>query len=144
MLTWPGGSRRPAGRVGLQAAGLRPQVWIRKKASGLRFQFAEEVMAQSSLRWGRIVLGGFLAELLLIIAVIPVYATEAGQTVLNVVAVAGSFVVFVPVAWWLGRTIPRPVLHGVLMGAFAAAVYTLMFFGGRWFDPSAPPMPIQR
>ena len=98
-------------------------------------------MANASLRWGRIVLGGFLAELLLIIAVIPVYATEAGQTVLNVVAVAGSFVAFVPVAWWLGRAIPRPVLHGVLMGAFAAAVYTLMFFGGRWFDPSAPPMP---
>ena len=98
-------------------------------------------MAQSSLRWGRIVLGGFLAELLLIIAVIPVYVTEAGQTVLNILAVGGSFVAFVPVAWWLGRTLPRPVLHGVLMGAFAAAVYTLLFFGGRLFDPSAPAMP---
>jgi hypothetical protein len=98
-------------------------------------------MASSSLRWGRIVLGGFLAELLLIIAVIPVYAAEAGQTVLNIVAVAGSFVAFVPVAWWLGRTIPRPVLHGVLMGAFAAAVYTLLFLVGTQFDPTTPAMP---
>ena len=98
-------------------------------------------MAKSSLRWGRVVLGGFLAELLLIIAVIPVYATEAGQTVLNIVAVAGSFAAFVPVAWWLGQTIPRPVLHGVLMGAFAAVVYTLMFVVGKQFDPATPPMP---
>ena len=86
-------------------------------------------------------LGGFLAEFLLIIAVIPVYATEAGQTVLNIVAVAGSFIAFVPVAWWLGRSIPRPVLHGVLMGALAAAVYTLMYLAGKQFDPTAPPMP---
>ena len=98
-------------------------------------------MAQLSLRWGRIVLGGFLAELLLIIAVIPVYASQGGQTALNIVAVAGSFAAFIPVAWWLGRTIARPMLHGVLMGAFAAAVYTLMFVVGRQFDPSTPPMP---
>ena len=99
-------------------------------------------MAQLSLRWGRVVLGGFLAELLLIIiAVIPVYAAQGGQAALNIVAVAGSFVVFIPVAWWLGRTIHRPILHGVLMGAFAAAVYTLMFVIGRQFDPSTPPMP---
>jgi hypothetical protein len=98
-------------------------------------------MTQLSLRWGRIVLGGFLAELLLIIAVIPVYAAQGGQTALNIVAVAGSFAAFIPVAWWLGRTIARPLLHGVLMGAFAAAVYTLMFAVGRQFDPSTPPMP---
>ena len=98
-------------------------------------------MASSSLRWGRIVLGGFLAEILLIIAVIPVYATQAGQSVLNIVAVAGSFVAFVPVAWWLGRTIPRPVLHGILMGAFAAAIYQLLYLVGRQFDPTAAPIP---
>lgn len=98
-------------------------------------------MTQLSLRWGRIVLGGFLAELLLIIAVMPVYAAQGGQSALNIVAVGGSFAAFIPVAWWLGRTIARPMLHGVLMGAFAAAVYTLMFVVGRQFDPSTPPMP---
>ena len=72
-------------------------------------------MANASLRWGRIVLGGFLAEILLILAVIPVYATGGNQTVLTTVAVAGSFLAFIPVAWWLARTTSRPVLHGTLM-----------------------------
>ena len=99
-------------------------------------------MEHTSLRWGRIVLGGFLAELLLIVAVIPLRAVGAGEGAVTVLAVAGSFVAFVPVAWWLGRRLEQPVLHGVLMGAFAAAVYTILFFGGRLFNPTVPPMPL--
>jgi hypothetical protein len=98
-------------------------------------------MANASLRWGRIVLGGFLAELLLIIAVIPVYATNAGQSVLTTVAVAGSFLAFIPVTWWLTRTTPRPLLHGTLMGAAGAALYIVLNVVGRQFDSSAPPTP---
>ena len=98
-------------------------------------------MAQSSLRWGRIVLGGFLAEILLILAVIPIYATGGDQSLVTVVAVAGSFLAFIPVAWWLTRTTPRPVLHGLLIGATGAAIYILMGVVGRQFDPSAPPAP---
>ena len=99
-------------------------------------------MARTSLRWGRIVLGGFLAELLLVVAVIPLRAVGAGEDAVTVLAVAGSFVAFIPVAWWLGRRLERPLLHGVLMGAFAAAIYTILFFGGRFFDPTIPPMPL--
>jgi hypothetical protein len=95
-----------------------------------------------SLRWGRIALGGFLAELLLIVAVIPLQLAGSGQGALTTLAVAGSFVVFIPVAWWLGRRLAQPVLHGVLMGAFAAAVYTLLYVAGQMFDPSVPPMPL--
>ena len=98
-------------------------------------------MATSALRWGRIVLGGFLAEIVLIAAVIPIRAAGGGETAVTIVAVAGSFVAFVPIAWWLGRSLPRPVLHGVLMGAFAAALYTALFVAGRQFDPSVGPMP---
>ena len=98
-------------------------------------------MASSSLRWGRIVLGGFLAEILLIIAVIPVYDTGGSQSVLTTVAVAGSFLAFIPVAWWLGRTTPRPVLHGTLMGAAGAAIYIVLTIVGRQLDPNAPPAP---
>ena len=50
-------------------------------------------------------------------------------------------VAFVPVAWWLGRRLARPILHGVLMGASAAALYTAMFFVGQLFDPTVPAMP---
>jgi hypothetical protein len=98
-------------------------------------------MATSTLRWGRIVLGGFLAELILIVAVIPMRLAESSETAITAVAVAGSYVVFVPVAWWLGRSLARPVLHGVLMGAAAAAIYILLAAVGRWFVPDAPPMP---
>ena len=99
-------------------------------------------MEKTSLRWGRIVLGGFLAEFLLVVAVMPVQAAGGGEDAITILAVVGSFVAFVPVAWWLGRRLPRPILHGVLMGAFAAAVYTAVFFGGRMFDPRVPAMPL--
>ena len=98
-------------------------------------------MANPSLRWGRIVLGGFLAEVLLILAVIPVYAIGGSQSVLTPVAVAGSFLAFVPVAWWLTRITPRPILHGALMGAAGAAIYILLTVVGRQFDPNAPAVP---
>ena len=95
---------------------------------------SEDTMAGTSLRWGRIALGGFLAELLLILAVIPLQAAGSGEGAITTVAVAGSFVAFIPVAWWLGRRLARPVLHGVLMGAFAAVVYTGAFFAGQMFE----------
>jgi hypothetical protein len=99
------------------------------------------VSSSSSLRWGRIVLGGFLAELILIVCVIPVRALGGGDQAITFIAVAGSYVVFVPVAWWLGRSLARPVLHGALMGAVAAAIYMLLAVAGRYFQPAAPPMP---
>ena len=95
----------------------------------------------SSLRWGRIVLGGFLAELILIVLVIPVRLASSSDQALTIVAVAGSYVVFVPVAWWMGRSLARPILHGALMGATAAAIYMLLAVAGRYFQPTAPPMP---
>jgi len=99
-------------------------------------------MANRSLRWGRIVLGGILAELLLMIAVVVVRAAGGGEDAVTNTAVVGSFVAFVPVAWWLGRRLPQPLLHGVLMGAFAAVVYTVLFFVGRMFNPTVPAMPL--
>lgn len=95
----------------------------------------------SALRWGRIVLGGFLAEVILIAAVIPMRAAGSSEAAVTVLAVAASFFVFVPVAWWLGRSLARPVLHGALMGATAAALYILLSVLGRLFAPDAPAAP---
>src|SRR5215510_10675116 len=98
-------------------------------------------MATGSLRWGRIVLGGILAECLLIVPIIPLRATGSSEDVVTAVAVVGSFAMFVPLAWWLGRSISRPILHGPLMGAVAAVFYTLMAVVGSLFVPNAPPTP---
>ena len=98
-------------------------------------------MAPSSLRWGRIVLGGFLAELVLIATAIPLYMTGAGELPVTVVAVAGSFLVFLPIAWWLCRSLPRPILHGLLMGAAAAAIYLALQVVQQTFDPNASQVP---
>jgi hypothetical protein len=98
-------------------------------------------MATSSLRWGRIVLGGFLAELVLFVPVIAANIAGGGDRAVTAIAVSGSFFVFLPVTWLMTRGLARPVLHGALMGAAAAAIYTLLFVGGRYFNPAAPPMP---
>ena len=98
-------------------------------------------MTTVALRWGRIALGGFLAELILFAFVIPTNLAGGGETAITIVAVAGSYVVFVPVAWWLGRSLARPIVHGALMGAAAAVLYMVLAVAGRQFNPTAPPMP---
>lgn len=98
-------------------------------------------MATNSLRWGRIVLGGILAEVILILIVIPMRVAAASETAVTDVAVAGSFLAFVPVAWLMTRSLGRAVLHGVLMGAVAALFYTLLAVVGQLFVKDAPPMP---
>lgn len=98
-------------------------------------------MGAASIRWGRIVLGAFLAELILVVFVIPIRALGGPESAVTVVAVAGSFLVFVPVAWWLFRSAPKPVLHGALMGVAAALMYTLLVLVGQYFAPDSPPIP---
>ena len=98
-------------------------------------------MGAASIRWGRVVLGGFLAELIPVVFVIPIRALGGPDSAVTVVAVAGSFFVFVPVAWWLCRSVAKPVLHGVLMGAAAVLIYTLIGVVGQFFAPDAPPIP---
>jgi hypothetical protein len=98
-------------------------------------------MAATSIRWGRVVLGGFVAELILFLAVIPIYALGGPQSAVTVVAVAGSFLVFLPVAWWLCRPVMQPILHGSLMGAAAAAMYLLIQGGTALFVADAPAVP---
>jgi hypothetical protein len=96
----------------------------------------------ASLHWGRIIGGGLLGELLLILMVIPLYAAASSDTVITWAAVLGSFVVFVPVAWWLTRLLPRRIRHGALMGAAAAAIYTLIGLASQFLVADAPAVPL--
>jgi hypothetical protein len=97
--------------------------------------------ATSALRWGRIALGGFLAELVHIFAVIPMRMAGSSEDAITVLAVGGSFLVFIPVAWWLGRSLARPIVHGVLMGAFATVIYLVLQVVTMIFAPEPPEVP---
>jgi hypothetical protein len=99
-------------------------------------------MGTHSIHWGRVLLGGFLAELVLFVAVIPMRVAGSSEAAVTVLAVLGSFIVFVPVAWWLCRSLASPVLHGALMGAAAAAIYLLLQLGTALFVADAPAVPL--
>ena len=73
--------------------------------------------------WGRIVLGGFLAELALILAIVPL-GLRLGDRFLHYAAPPGSLVTCFFGGLWVGRGIrSRFVLHGVLVGVVAALIY---------------------
>jgi hypothetical protein len=76
-----------------------------------------------SMRWGWILLGGFLAELLVFAIVIPL-SLAAGQASLLYSAPPASFVGTLVFGIWVARRAPgRRVLHGVLVGVAATMIY---------------------
>ena len=81
------------------------------------------VGAGAKMHWVRILIGGFLAEAILILLVIPV-AMKWGQRPLLYLAPAGSLVLCFLFGFWVGRGVKsRFVLHGLLVGAVATAIY---------------------
>lgn len=75
------------------------------------------------LHWVRALIGGVLAEALLILIVIPIN-WKFGQHALLYVAPVGSLLTCFAFAWWVGRRVEsRFVLHGLLVGAVAMLIY---------------------
>jgi hypothetical protein len=75
------------------------------------------------IQWVRILIGGFLAEAVLILLVIPV-SMKWGQPPLLYLAPAGSLVLCSLFGFWVGRGVKsRFRLHGLLVGAMATAIY---------------------
>jgi hypothetical protein len=78
------------------------------------------------MRWGRIIAGAFLLEVILIIALVPPLQILGPE---KVIPFAGPAVLIFGfgVAWWILRKVPqRRVLHGALIGILATAIYLLM------------------
>jgi putative membrane protein (TIGR04086 family) len=76
-----------------------------------------------SIRWGWVLLGGFLAELAVFVIVIPL-SLLAGQESLLYSAPPASFVAAFAFGLWVARKAPqRPVLHGALVGVAAMLIY---------------------
>jgi hypothetical protein len=99
------------------------------------------------MNWMRAIAGGILAELLLIVVLMPVvlifYGIETLQTPDNLpfaiafIVVAGSFVMPALLTQWVAqRAQSRLVLHGLLVGFTAFVVYaTPMFVAGEHQPP---------
>jgi putative membrane protein (TIGR04086 family) len=81
------------------------------------------------VRWGWILLGGFLAEFLVFVIVIPL-SMVAGQDSLLYSAPPASFIATFAIGWWTARKAPqRRLLHGTLVGVVATVIYVAMTLG---------------
>ena len=83
------------------------------------------------VRWGRVLAGGFLAELLVFAVVFPVQYFFGQTAFLASVLIASGMMPFL-FAIWVGRRIEsRFALHGALVGLVAALIY----MGLAWGQP---------
>ena len=83
-------------------------------------------MSSTIIHWGRILLGGLLAEVGLILAIVPL-GMRLGEKFLHYTAPPGSFLMCFLGALWVGRRIEsRFILHGTLVGAVAALIYVAL------------------
>jgi hypothetical protein len=82
-----------------------------------------------SIQWGRVLLGAFLMELVLIAIAVPLTLSGAGWLLVYIVPPL-SFLVTFAITVWLGQTIAsRPVLHGVLIGIAGSLMYVALTRG---------------
>jgi len=82
----------------------------------------------TNLQWARVITGAILLEVALIIAFVPLlhlslFSVTAIAPFLPVVALLLGFVIS---CWCLRKVRVRPLLHGVLMGLLATALYIAM------------------
>jgi putative membrane protein (TIGR04086 family) len=76
-----------------------------------------------NIRWGWILLGGFLAELAIFLAVIPLSLLVGQQSLLYSAPIASFVAAFVFGMWVARKAQRRPVLHGALVGIVATLLY---------------------
>ena len=83
-------------------------------------------MSNVGIRWGRILLGGLLAEVSLILAIVPL-GLRLGDKFLHYTAPPGSFVMCFLGALWVARRMESSfILHGTLVGVVAALIYVAL------------------
>jgi hypothetical protein len=81
------------------------------------------------MRWGWILLGGFLAEVLVFLIVIP-WSVLAGRESLVYSAPLASFVATFPFGLWVALKAGRRfMLHGLFVGVVATAIYVGITLG---------------
>ncbi len=83
----------------------------------------------AGIRWLRVLLAGFLAEVSVIAFVLPI-ALLFGKNTLTYSAPAASLLTCFVFAAWVGRRLDsRFVLHGILVGVVATLIYVALTRG---------------
>src|SRR5579864_5968795 len=89
-------------------------------------------MAKSAqIHWGRILLGGFLAELCVFAIVFPTLHFFGQQAFLASILIASAGLPFIFAIWVCRRVDSRFALHGALVGLVAFLIY----MGLAWRQP---------
>jgi hypothetical protein len=95
------------------------------------------------IQWMRVLLGGFLIELILAVVLIGGFAAAGVQLSENISSTssaiigAGCFAVALVVVLWLGKGITsQVVLHGLLIGLAATLLYVALLFGSGQLSPA--------
>lgn len=90
----------------------------------------------AKLRWWRLLLGGFLIELTLMVVAVALFVSLADPAAaLNIAVPPATLLVAVPIAAWAARGAPQPVVAGVLTGVAALVLYGLMTGAGYLASP---------
>jgi putative membrane protein (TIGR04086 family) len=86
-------------------------------------------MIMKGIRWGRIILAAFLAELGIFAVFLPVLMKYGEQPARYIVPPLALVMTFLFSLWAAKRIESRFVLHGVLVGIVATLMYVALTFG---------------
>jgi hypothetical protein len=82
------------------------------------------------IRWGRILAGGLLAELGILVGIAPFAFTASADRIFFYLVPPLSLVMTLVFGCWTAKRVEsRFVLHGTLVGVFAAVSYLLVAWG---------------
>jgi len=83
-------------------------------------------MSSPKIHWGRILVGGLLAEVALILAIVPL-GLRLGDNFLHYTAPPGSLITCFLAALWVCRRVESHfILQGTLVGLVAALIYVAL------------------
>ena len=86
-------------------------------------------MTSARIRWGRVLIGGFVAEVLVFAIVFPVLHFFGQQAFLASILIASFLMPFILAIWVAKRIASGFVLHGALVGLIAALIYMIIAWG---------------
>ena len=86
-------------------------------------------MRLADLRWGRVIVGGISAEILVFAIVFPVLHFFGQTAFLASILIASLAMPFIFALWVCRRVTSHFVLHGLLVGVVAALFYVILTRG---------------